>query len=122
MGMDVHGKGNKQAYFRASICSWPGVLYVIDLANKLHALDLDTSTWNYNDGAGLNSAEDCERLASAMEKTLPVLVGNHEPEPLCIAVGVAAAFGIPMAPMKVDHEDIAEFITFLRECRGFAIH
>ena len=70
MGMDVCGKGNPDAYFRASCWSWRPIHALCDFAIEDKKLPFDTNYWGYNDGKGLETAEDCNKLADALESFL----------------------------------------------------
>lgn len=70
MGMDVCGKGNPDAYFRASCWSWRPIHALCDAAIEKEKLPFDTNYWGYNDGKGLETAEDCNKLADALESFL----------------------------------------------------
>jgi|LWDU01.1.fsa_nt_gi hypothetical protein len=123
MGMDVYSRTN-QGYFRASIWSWPSILELCVRANEANKLDLDMAKWEHNDGAGLDSSEDCVRLADALDK----VIAEHGPgEKLISKKGCMAGdslmnvLGFTTA-YSTDVEHAKEFVSFLRACGdGFAI-
>ena len=122
MGMDVHGRGNPKAYFRASIWTWPAILRLCKLANDRAQLGFDLRPWSYNDGAGLVYAADCERLATAIEDVLvnTDLTKAPAPEPL-FGQALAPLLGFTPPPVEASAEMIENWLVFLRTCRGFTI-
>ena len=57
-------------YFRANWWSWRPIVFLIDRASNLFNLGIDTQPLHYNDGKGLESQEECTKLADALEATL----------------------------------------------------
>ena len=76
MGMDVYGKGNPDAYFRANCWSWRPIHTICDMAIHIAELPFDTNYWGSNDGAGLKTQEECNDLANAIELYLELNNGN----------------------------------------------
>ncbi len=126
MGMDIHGREpttESGEYFRANIWGWPPILSIALAANEVYGLGFDMSAWSFNDGAGLDTQEDCTKLAEAMEQILtmeePVLKAEHSPT----AKAFASALGVTDMGEQAEtsNEHAQEFITFLRGCGGFQI-
>jgi hypothetical protein len=66
MGMDVYGR-NDSGYFRANVWGWRPIHAISDMAIDKHALSLSTDGWSYNDGHGLETKQECNILADAIE-------------------------------------------------------
>ena len=121
MGMDVYGKDG--SYFRANIWSWRAICHAMELAEFEVPDD-----WHSNMGAGLEHWHDCEKLADLLEAFLKDLDGDEVVlDCETIRVGAAGGFvdpGTPGArsPYCTDREHLEEFVAFLRDCNGFAIH
>lgn len=125
MGMDVYGRENEEAYFRSNIWGWGPIMAVVDTANQIYELGFNTSDWHSNDGHGLETQEECNRLADAMEKVISNSedgVIRSKPTPMASLMG--CLFGMPRASAvsEADLEFVQEFVTFLRSCGGFRIH
>lgn len=130
MGMDVYGQNastEEGAYFRANIWAWPAILGLIKTANEVFNLSYDTTGWDFNDGQGLQTQEECDTLADAMQKLLdgaesPTLTAEHSPtaQAFMAAVGGSQQMGVKMQA-ETDKSHAQEFINFLRGCGGFII-
>lgn len=73
MGMDISGRNPQNEvgeYFRANLWSWRPIQMLIEEVNSKFNLQMDTSNYGYNSGAGLTTQEDCDRLADTLEFTL----------------------------------------------------
>lgn len=73
MGMDINGRNPKNTrgeYFRANVWSWRPMHMLIETANSLDNLDIDTSNYGNNSGAGLETQEECDKLADSIEKII----------------------------------------------------
>lgn len=122
MGMDVYGKSGN--YFRASCWSWRPIHALAEELNMEHNLMLDLTGWGFNDGNGLHSQADCDKLATAIEKH--VSQGRKEYEltfpgaPLVGNEGVFLREGETggRTAYRADAEHVLEFAKFLRECGG----
>jgi len=69
MGMDIYGK-NEPAYFRANLWGWRPIQVISAMAIYKYELGLSTDSWGYNDGCGLDTQEDCNKLATAIMRML----------------------------------------------------
>lgn len=69
MGMDVFGKA-PDSYFRASCWSWRPIHALCDSIIEKQNLPLSTKGWDFNDGEGLKTPEECNQLADAIEAHL----------------------------------------------------
>ena len=121
MGMDVYGRN--QAYFRASIWRWPALLQLIHKANQDSNLELDLKGWQWNDGCGLDTQEDCNALADALEKIVfpckasVVFAAGNNDDGTHIGLALASTLGLNVT-FEVDLGHVKEFISFLRNCGG----
>jgi hypothetical protein len=123
MGMDIYSRTN-QGYFRANIWSWPSILELCIRANEENDLGLDMAKWEWNDGAGLESSEDCAQLADALDR---VIAECKPGEKLISKEGCMAGDSLMntlgfSTTYSTDVEHVKEFVSFLRACGdGFAI-
>lgn len=58
---------NPGYYFRANVWSWRPIQIIIETVKDLYELDIDTSDFGYNSGAGIDNQEKCNILADAIE-------------------------------------------------------
>jgi hypothetical protein len=136
MGMDVYGRENPQAYFHATVWQWRPIHCLICAANARFKLGFTAELLAAiagNDGAGLESQADCNRLADALARL------QHET--------ASTTFSLDSDPQKVEKtiyelikplinagwdiksqrhyattsHHLEEFIRFLRECGGFMV-
>lgn len=87
MGMDVMGKGNPDAYFRASCWGWRPIHAICDFAINKQSLSFNTKGWGYNDGGGLETQEDCNKLADAIEASIQELNLKQDDDSLYLCLG-----------------------------------
>lgn len=125
MGMDIYGRTpstEEGEYFSANIFTWPVILSVAKMSILVANLSMDTEGWDYNDGKGLQTQDECNALADAMEVVLrgtesSILGAEH----LEATKAISKLFG-GIEPQAQAHRDrIFHFITFLRGCGGFII-
>jgi hypothetical protein len=131
MGMDVYSRDeNNEAYFRASIFSWPNILEAMKEAGFYPPRE-----WSFNDGAGLETHEECVALAEMIEQHW---FPDGEPvDPDVEAVGGATSHmgetvlgffhsagvtvvGDEMPKVRSGH--LWRWCQFLRKCGGFKIY
>lgn len=123
MGMDVYGRRNKEAYFRANVWSWrPIVDLMVEVGWKV------PHSWQFNDGAGLTSEKQCHALADLLQKYLDENPdSNHfehdtDWEMKLNAKGTfGKGEGFTRNPYSTNREHVQEWIKFLRVCGGFRI-
>jgi hypothetical protein len=65
---------NPGVYFRANCWSWRPIHAIADMAIRLMNLPFDTGGWAFNDGSGLDTQEECDQLADAIEAFMTL---NH---------------------------------------------
>lgn len=76
MGVDISGKKPKTEvgdYFHANWWGWRPILALSEAAMLSSKLDYDTSYWGSNDGKGLRTQKQCDKLADALE----LLISNN---------------------------------------------
>lgn len=59
---------NPGDYFRSSWWGWRPIVSLCELANTTHKLNIDFNYWGSNDGMGLETQEECNQLATALEE------------------------------------------------------
>jgi hypothetical protein len=122
MGMDVSGIGNPDAYFRANVWSWRPIHNLCEIATGR-----EYPAWAFNDGAGLQTAEECKKLADALEKYLKEFpLEEISLESACRVD--EKGFFLPKgatggkSAYSTSRSHVEEFIKFLRVCNGFEIY
>ena len=65
---------NPGIYFRFNRWGWRSILRLCEMAKNKYRLKMDMSDWVYNDGKGLRTQKQCDRLADAIELML-----NNDP-------------------------------------------
>lgn len=130
--MDVSGRAPSAEvgrYFRASIRQWPGIMQVVEQANALGALRLDTAGWMHNDGAGAGDQATCDRLAASMERVLssmeePVIRTAHHPAFEAMLAQTPPGYELhpDTSRSEVSVEKVRAFVAFLRACGRFEVH
>ena len=76
MGVDISGrkpKTNEGDYFSSNWWGWRPILAISEAAMISSKLDYDTSYWGSNDGKGLRTQKQCDKLADAIE----LLISNN---------------------------------------------
>ena len=76
MGVDISGRKPKTEegdYFHANWWGWRPILAISEAAMLNSKLDYDTSYWGSNDGKGLRTQKQCDKLADAIE----LLISNN---------------------------------------------
>ena len=70
MGVDISGRKpttNEGDYFRANWWGWRPINTICELAAYDSKLKIDFSYWGSNDGKGLRTQKQCDKLADAIE-------------------------------------------------------
>lgn len=76
MGVDISGrnpKTNEGDYFCSNWWGWRPILALSEAAMLNKKLKYDTSYWGSNDGKGLRTQKQCDKLADALE----LLISNN---------------------------------------------
>ncbi len=61
---------NPGVYFRSNWWGWRPICMLCEIANDKYKLKLNMSHWGSNDGQGLRTQKQCDRLADALEDML----------------------------------------------------
>lgn len=81
MGVDISGRKPKTDngdYFGSNWWGWRPICMLCEIANHKYNLKLDMSHWGSNDGKGLRTQKQCDRLADALELMLSNDSGYNE--------------------------------------------
>jgi hypothetical protein len=73
MGVDISGKKPKTEvgdYFQSNWWGWRPINYLCELAAYNSKLKINFENWGSNDGAGLKTQKQCDKLANALEDFL----------------------------------------------------
>jgi hypothetical protein len=76
MGVDISGRKPKTEegdYFASNWWGWRPIVAISEAAMINSKLDYDTSYWGSNDGKGLRTQKQCDKLADAIE----LLISNN---------------------------------------------
>ena len=76
MGVDISGRKpttNEGDYFSSNWWGWRPINYICQLAAEQSKLKIDFSYWGSNDGKGLTTQKQCDKLADAIE----LLISNN---------------------------------------------
>jgi hypothetical protein len=76
MGVDISGrkpKTDEGDYFCSNWWGWRPIVAISEAAMMSSKLDYDTSYWGSNDGKGLRTQKQCDKLADAIE----LLISNN---------------------------------------------
>ena len=76
MGVDISGRKPKTEagdYFCSNWWGWRPIVVISETAMLNSKLDYDTSYWGSNDGKGLRTQKQCDKLADAIE----LLISNN---------------------------------------------
>lgn len=144
MGMDVIGRNPTDeigTYFRASVWSWRPIYCLIEEANQRFQLALDLEGFEFNEGAGLDSQDDCNRLAGALEALLQETTASAftldsapmGSEAAALSALISAGWEVGSAPRlegavavapacySAARQHVMDFIAFLYASGGFEI-
>lgn len=72
--MDLFHSSNPGVYFRSNWWGWRPIHAIADMAIRLMNLPFDTSLWGENSGGGLQTQEECDQLADAIDAFMTL---NH---------------------------------------------
>ena len=81
MGVDISGrkpKTNEGDYFSSNWWGWRPINYICQLAAEQSKLKIDFSYWGSNDGKGLTTQKQCDKLADAIELLISNSAGYNE--------------------------------------------
>ena len=81
MGVDISGRKPKTEtgdYFCSNWWGWRPINYICELAADESQLKIDFSYWGSNDGKGLKTQKQCDKLADAIELLISNSPGFNE--------------------------------------------
>lgn len=135
MGMDVYGRHPASAagkYFRASVWSWRPIHSLIcELCTDLFDNETLTSL-GFNDGAGPESDEICQKMAERFNNWLETHASGLEIDIGDVRVDQNGHFltaeeaakdgQVTRSPYSTDDDHLKEWVTFLQNCGGFQVY
>ena len=97
MGVDISGRNPKTEvgdYFASNWWGWRPINYICQLAAEKSKLKINFDHWGSNDGKGLRTQNQCDKLADALEK----LLGNdfnlkEDDDRIYLCLGAWCEFG-----------------------------
>ena len=69
---------NPGVYFRSNWWGWRPICMICEIANDKYKLKMNMSNWGSNDGAGLRTQKQCDRLADTLELMISNDSGYNE--------------------------------------------
>lgn len=133
MGVNVNGYRNTEAWFDASWWTWRPIVDLMYKVNLMERLKIKARVFHamgFNDGAGIKSEKLCHRMADGLASRLEK---DTRPEFFFDAGVYIRADGTfiekgmlmttePIFPAhSVSRERVADWIDFLRICKGFEV-
>ena len=76
--IDEWEEENPGEYFRSNWWGWRPICMLCEIANDKYKLKLNMSHWGSNDGQGLRTQKQCDRLADALELMISNDSGYNE--------------------------------------------
>ena len=61
-------KENPGDYFRSNWWGWRPIVQLCETVDNIYGLDINFENWGSNDGAGLETQEECDKLADGLER------------------------------------------------------
>jgi benzoyl-CoA reductase/2-hydroxyglutaryl-CoA dehydratase subunit BcrC/BadD/HgdB len=71
---------NPGDYFRSNWWGWRPILMLCEYVNEEYELNFDFTKWGFNDGAGFDNQEDCDKLANALIDIIKTATEMEEAE------------------------------------------
>lgn len=106
---------NPGDYFRSNWWGWRPIVMLSEMVNDLRGLDLDLSLWGSNDGAGLETQEDCNKLADALEEIGRDFFDVEDVDELQLCIGswttLSGDFISPQQSEKLNEEWHGQLLT-----------
>ena len=137
MGMDVYGLKNSKAYFRANVWSWRPIHAVIAEVASDFIPEKTLHAMSFNDGAGLESEEDCKKLAFRISAWLERNINGKHIDPPVTSLEQSVLEFInknlsdevvstsPSSSSSIEYyvsdDHLKEFVEFLNICGGFKV-
>jgi hypothetical protein len=99
MGVDISGRNPKTEegdYFASNWWGWRPIVNLCEMAIYNSKLKMNTDYWGSNDGKGLRTQKQCDRLAEALEELLGTEINAKDDDDrvfLCLGSWVEAGTG-----------------------------
>ena len=61
-------KENPGEYFRSNWWGWRPIVQLCERVDNIYGLNIDFDGWGSNDGAGLETQKECDKLSAALER------------------------------------------------------
>jgi hypothetical protein len=71
MGVDISGRKpttNEGDYFGSNWWGWRPIVQLCERVDSIYGLNLNFDSWGSNDGAGLETQKECDKLAAGLER------------------------------------------------------
>ena len=118
---DKWHKENPGDYFRSNWWGWRPIVQLCETVDSIYRLNLNFDNWGSNDGAGLETQEECDKLAEALER-FTSKIDWVDDEDWMIREVIMLPSGKVVEPAHKTYKcRIDVFIKFLKECGGFSI-
>jgi hypothetical protein len=130
MGMSL--TGTEGGAFDASVWSWRPIHSLCEHVNRLFSLGLTIDGWEYNDGNGLKTQGECDRLAMGIQEFIDndwpkgkqVMTIECSGGPEIALMQQLSGQGMEVktpAVYSIKLPHLLEFVDFLKKCGGFKI-
>jgi hypothetical protein len=100
-------ENNPGDYFRSNWWGWRPIVMLSEMVNDMRDLSLDLSYWGSNDGRGLDTQEECNKLADALEEICKEFFDVEDVDELQLCMGSWVTLDGKFATSKVE-EDLNE--------------
>jgi hypothetical protein len=90
MGVDISGINSKSEdgdYFGSNWWAWRPIHNLCEYANEEYELNLYMGNWGSNDGGGLHTQEECDKLADALQNIISSDLLNEEDDRIYLCLG-----------------------------------
>ena len=125
MGIDVVGLSSKNdsgSSRRMNYFNWGVILSVCQSAIEIYQLPFSVDGWGLSDGEGLDSQQDCDRLAAALEAFLDTNESNcffTATEGVLTRVDCSDDTDKRLSDHNIIVHNLRDWIMFLYNCGGF---
>jgi len=100
-------ENNPGDYFRSNWWGWRPIVMLSEMVNDIRDLGLDLSYWGSNDGSGLDTQEECNKLADALEEIGKEFFDVEDVDELQLCMGSWCTLDGKFVTSKVE-EDLNE--------------
>lgn len=128
MGMDIFGRApfsEVGKYFRANVWSWRPIHQLCE-----QVLGQKFPSWAYNDGEGLETQAECDRLADRLmhfldsfpQESIEIESDFRVDPQTGVFLGRDPTCQKGESAFSTTSDQVRRFVEFLRACGGFRIH